>query len=111
MPKVSIIMPVFNGEKYICESIESIIGQTFADWEFIIVNECGSNQKTTEILHAYEKKDSRIKIIQNVERLRIAESLNVAIRNSSGEYIARMDSDDRAGNMRLQKQVDRKSVV
>lgn len=106
MPKVSIIMPVFNGEKYICESIESIIGQTFADWEFIIVNECGSNQKTTEILHAYEKKDSRIKIIQNVERLRIAESLNVAIRNSSGEYIARMDSDDRAGNMRLQKQVE-----
>lgn len=106
MPRVSIVMPVYNGEKFISESIDSVLDQTFTDWELIIVNEFGSNKETTEIIHRYEKKDSRIKVIQNEQRLRIAESLNVGMRNAAGEYIARMDSDDRAGKMRIQKQVE-----
>lgn len=106
MPKVSIIMPVYNGEKYIRESIDSIINQTYKDWEFIIVNEFGSNQKTSEILREYENRDSRIRIIQNTSRLRIAESLNVGIHNAKGEYLARMDSDDISGKYRLEKQVE-----
>lgn len=105
MPKVSIIMPVYNGEKYICESIESIIKQTFTDWELIIINEFGSNIKTTNILNKYEKRDSRIKVIQNAKRVRIAESLNIGIRFSGGEYIARMDSDDLSGEQRIEQQV------
>ena len=103
---MSIVMPVYNGEKFISESIDSVLDQTFTDWELIIVNEFGSNKETTEIIHRYEKKDSRIKVIQNEQRLRIAESLNVGMRNAAGEYIARMDSDDRAGKMRIQKQVE-----
>ena len=79
MPKVSIVMPVYNGEAYINEAIDSIIAQTFTDWEFIIVNEYGSNEAVTNILHDYEKKDSRIRVIQNETRLRIAESLNVGL--------------------------------
>ena len=72
MPKVSIVMPVYNGEAYINEAIDSIIAQTFTDWEFIIVNEYGSDEAVTSILHDYEKRDSRIHIIQNETRLRIA---------------------------------------
>ena len=105
MPKVSIVMPVYNGEAYINEAIDSIIAQTFTDWEFIIVNEYGSNEAVTSILHDYEKRDSRIHIIQNETRLRIAESLNVGLRAATGEYIARMDADDIAGKERLEIQV------
>ena len=101
MPKVSIVMPVFNGEAYIKEAIDSIIAQTFIDWEFIIVNEFGSNEAVTNIIHEYEKLDSRIRVIQNETRLRIAESLNVGLRAAKGEYIARMDADDIAGANRL----------
>ena len=106
MPKVSIVMPVYNGEAYINEAIDSIIAQTFTDWEFIIVNEYGSNEAVTSILHDYEKRDRRIRVIQNETRLRIAESLNVGLRAATGEYIARMDADDIAGVNRLQKQVE-----
>ena len=106
MPKVSVIMPVYNGEKYIRESIDSIIFQTLKDWELIIVNEYGSNCKTTNIIKEYVKKDSRIKIIQNDSKLGISESLNIGILNSNGEYIARMDSDDISGKNRLKRQVE-----
>lgn len=106
MPKVSVVMPVYNGEKYLREAIESIINQTFTDWEFIIVNEFGSNQEATDILTEYAAQDLRIRVIQNSERLGIAESLNVGLRASVGEYIARMDGDDISGPERLQKQVE-----
>ncbi len=105
MPKVSIVMPVYNGEAYIKEAIDSIIAQTFTDWEFIIVNEYGSNEVVTNILHDYEKQDSRIRVIQNETRLRIAESLNVGLRAANGEYIARMDADDISGKDRILNQV------
>lgn len=106
MPKVSVVMPVYNGEKYLREAIDSIINQTFTDWEFIIVNEYGSSQAATDILAEYAAMDPRIRVIQNKERLRIAESLNVGFRAAKGEYIARMDGDDISSPERLQKQVD-----
>ncbi len=105
MPKVSIVMPVYNGETYIREAIDSIIAQTFTDWEFIIVNEYGSNETVTNILQDYGNQDRRIYVIQNETRLRIAESLNVGLRAATGEYIARMDADDIAGKERLAIQV------
>lgn len=106
MPKVSVVMPVYNGEKYLREAIDSIINQTFTDWEFIIVNEFGSSQSATDILAEYAALDGRIKVIQNTARLRIAESLNVGLRTAQGEYIARMDADDISSPERLQRQVD-----
>lgn len=75
MPKVSVVMPVYNGEAYLGDAIQSIVDQTFKDWEFIIVNEFGSNEETVAILRDYAAHDTRIRIIQNKERLRIAESL------------------------------------
>ncbi len=106
MPKVSVIMPVLNGEKYLREALDSIIAQTFKDWEFVIINEFGSNAATTEILREYESKDLRLRVIQNQTSLGIAESLNVGIRASTGEYIARMDADDLSHPNRFQKQID-----
>lgn len=105
MPKVSIIMPVFNGENYIRESIESILAQTMMDWEFIIINEFGSNDVTTAILKEYQNMDKRIILVQNTERLGISASLNIGLDLAKGEYIARMDSDDISMPFRLEKQV------
>lgn len=105
MPKVSVVMPVYNGEAYLGDAIQSIVDQTFKDWEFIIVNEFGSNEETVAILRDYAAHDTRIRIIQNKERLRIAESLNVGLREAKGQYIARMDADDIAGPNRLSIQV------
>lgn len=105
MPKISIVMPVYNGEQYLREAIDSVIAQTFTDWEFIIVSEYGSNDAATVILNEYAKKDTRIQVIYNTERLRIAESLNVGLRAATGEYIARMDGDDICGEKRLERQL------
>lgn len=104
-PKVSIIMPVYNGDEYIQEAIDSIIAQTFTDWEFLIINEFGSNDRVTEILHEYEKQDSRIIVIQNKEKLGISASMNVGLDIANGEYIARMDSDDISASDRFEKQI------
>lgn len=106
MARVSVVMPVYNGEKYLREAIDSILAQTFTDWEFIIVNEFGSNAAATGILKEYAAKDARVRVLQNQTRLGIAESLNVGIRAGKGEYIARMDGDDISGPERLQKQVE-----
>lgn len=105
MPKVSVVMPVFNGEKYLAEAIETTLFQTFSDFEFIVVNEFGSNEKTTNILHHYAKKDNRMTIIQNNERVGLPKSLNIGIDAARGEYIARMDADDALFRDRFEKQV------
>ena len=105
MPRVSIVMPVYNGEEYLCEAIDSIIAQSFKDWEFIIINEYGSNEKTSEILYKYTSQDKRIKVIQNDTKLGISASLNIGLKNAKGEYIARMDSDDISLPQRIEKQV------
>ena len=103
--RVSIIMPVYNGEIYLSEAIDSILRQTFTDWEFIIINEFGSNEKATEILHKYAQKDNRIVIVQNIKRLGISASMNIGIDKAQGEYIARMDGDDISLPERIEKQV------
>lgn len=105
MKKVSIIMPVYNGKEFLSESIESILNQTYTNFEFIIVNEFGSNDGSSLIIQNYAKKDDRIIFIQNEKKEGIAESLNIAIREASGEYIARMDSDDISMPNRIYEQV------
>lgn len=106
MKRVSIVMPVYNGKQYISESIESILNQTYDNWELIVVNEFGSDDGSKEIIESYAKKDKRIKIIQNSQREGISESLNIGLRSATGEFIARMDSDDISGARRIEKQVE-----
>jgi len=98
-------MSVYNGEKYLREAIDSILNQTFGDFEFIIVND-GSTDKTEDILDEYAKKDSRIRIIKNEKNIGLTKSLNKVIRVAKGKYIARMDADDISLPERLRKQID-----
>lgn len=100
-PKVSVVMSVYNAEKYLEEAIDSILNQTFSDFEFIIIND-GSTDRTSEILKGYT--DPRL-IIVNQANMGLTRSLNKAINMVRGEYIARMDSDDISLPERLQMQV------
>lgn len=106
MPKISIIMPLYNSSEYLKESIESILNQTFSDWEFIIINEFGSDDGSREIVEQYAKVDKRFILLQNETRLGISESMNRGLAIAKGEYIARMDADDISLPQRFQKQLD-----
>jgi glycosyltransferase involved in cell wall biosynthesis len=99
---VSVILPVYNGEKTIGRAVNSILFQTYTDFEFIIVND-GSTDGTSEILSSYN--DKRIRILHQENRGLVA-SLNRGIKESKGKYIARMDADDVALPERLKKQVN-----
>ncbi|MEA4910593.1 putative glycosyltransferase EpsJ [bioreactor metagenome] len=91
-PKVSVIMPVYNGEKFLGEAIESVLNQTFKDFELIIVND-GSKDNSLNIIKEYGNKDNRIKIIDQINQ-GVSVARNIGIKKSSGEYIAFLDSDD-----------------
>lgn len=91
-PKVSIVLPTYNGEKYIRESIESIILQTYTEWELIIVNDC-STDKTDTIINEYIQKDKRIRTIYNIHNERLPNSLNIGFKQAKGEYLT-WTSDD-----------------
>ena len=96
-------MPVYNGEKYLSEAIESILNQTFKDFEFLIIND-GSTDSSREIILSYD--DYRIKLIENDNNIGLTKSLNKGIDIACGKYIARMDADDISMPERLEKQVD-----
>ncbi len=96
-------MPVYNGELYLDDAIDSILGQTFKNFEFIIIND-GSKDKTEEIILSY--KDDRICYLKNEINLQIVKSLNKSIRLSKGKYIARMDADDISLPNRIEKQIN-----
>lgn len=104
-PKLSVIMSVFNDEKYLPDAIESIIGQTFKDFEFIICNDC-SKDDSYKIISKYKKMDNRIKIINNDKNIGLAASLNKCLALAKGEYIARMDSDDISLPNRFKEEVN-----
>jgi len=105
MVLISVIMCVYNREKYLPEAIESILNQTFRDFEFIIVND-GTTDRSKEILDAFEKKDLRIKVIDNPENLGIGKSISKGLEYCKGEYILIMDSDDISLPERFQRQFD-----
>ena len=104
-PKISLLMSVYNGEDYLAEAIDSVLNQTFNDWELVIINDC-SNDSTADILNNYTALDSRIKVFTNEVNLRLPSSLNRALSLAEGKYIARMDADDICLPDRLQKQYD-----
>lgn len=100
--KVTILMGVYNGEKYLQPSMESMLAQSFSDFEFLIIND-GSTDRSKEIIQGYT--DSRIRYIENEQNLGLSATLNKGIELADGEYIARMDCDDISLPQRLEKQV------
>lgn len=102
--KLSVVMPVYNGEKYLREAVESVLNQSFSDFEFIIIND-GSTDDSSRILHEYQRADQRIRLIER-ENKGLIYSLNEGIRESSSELIARMDADDICYPDRFKLQID-----
>lgn len=92
MPEISIVLPVYNGERYLRQSVESVISQTFADWELIIVDDC-STDLTPVIAEEYSAKDNRIRVIHNSLNQKLPNSLNIGFDNSSGRFLT-WTSDD-----------------
>jgi glycosyltransferase involved in cell wall biosynthesis len=101
-PRISVLMAVYNGEKYLKEAIDSVLNQTFADFEFIIVND-GSTDSSQKIIKSYS--DPRIRLIDNEKNLGLMKSLNKGIKLANGEFIARMDGDDICFSERFEKQL------
>lgn len=103
MVKISVIMSTKDTpERYLCESIESILNQSLSNFEFLIMNDGGKNDK--KIIEKY--KDDRIKIFNNEKSIGLTKSLNILLKKSTGKYIARMDSDDICEKDRLKIQFD-----
>ena len=102
-PFISVLLPAFNAEKFLKESIDSILCQTYSNFELIIIND-GSIDNTQAIIDAYD--DSRIKCITNSQNKGLIDSLNEGILSCTGIYIIRMDADDIAFKHRIQTQVE-----
>jgi len=98
-------MAVHNGEKYVSNAIESILNQTFNNFEFIIIDDM-SDDKSREIIRDYCKKDSRIKLFINKKNLGLTKSLNIGISMAKGDFIVRQDDDDVSLPQRLKKQIN-----
>jgi hypothetical protein len=97
-------MPVYNAERYLAEAIESILSQTFADFEFIIVDD-GSTDKSAKILHGYERRDPRVRILSR-PNTGIVGALNDGLALARAQLVARMDADDVSSAERFAKQCD-----
>jgi glycosyltransferase involved in cell wall biosynthesis len=103
MPTVTVLMSVYNGERWLSESIQSILNQTFSDFEFIIVND-GSTDRSLKIINHHAEKSSHIRVYDK-PNTGLADSLNFGIENARGEWIARIDADDLCMPKRLEKQI------
>ena len=103
LPLVSVLMPVYNCESFIREAIQSVLNQTFTDFELLIIDDC-STDATLQILKSY--LDSRIQLIEKEKNTGYTDSLNYGISIAKGKYIARMDGDDISLPRRFQKQFD-----
>ncbi len=102
-PKVSVIMPVFNASTYLGEAIQSILNQTFTDFEFIILND-GSTDQSEQVILSFA--DKRIRYVKNDRNSGVIFTLNKGIDMAQGEWIARMDGDDISDSRRFEKQLE-----
>ena len=105
MSLVSIIVPAYNSERFIAETIMSVRNQTYQSWEMIIVDDC-STDRTQEIVLAFQKDDPRIKYFRNETNKGSAVSRNIALQNAEGKWIAFLDSDDIWHPKKLEKQIE-----
>lgn len=102
-PKISVLMSVYNGAKYLKESIGSILGQTFPDFELIIIDD-GSTDHSLKMIKGFAQRDSRIRVMINPQNLGLTRALNRGLKEARGEYVARQDADDLSLPTRLATQ-------
>src|SRR3989338_5377469 len=103
VPKVTVLMTVYNGERYLRECMDSVLNQTFKDFEFLIIDDCSADG-SKGIVKSY--RDDRIQLIENEKNLNQVRSLNIFLEDACGIYVARMDQDDIMASDRLRRQVD-----
>lgn len=101
----SVIIPAYNCEAYLGEAIDSILAQTFTNFELILIDD-NSTDKTWPLMGTYREKDNRIIILRNQTNLGIARSRNLGIKNAAGKYIVTFDADDWAYPERIEKQIE-----
>ena len=101
---VSIIVPVYNAERFLEETINTVLDQTYTNWELILVNDC-STDNSLKIINKYVKKDKRIKLHNNETNSRAAISRNNGIADSNGRYLCFLDADDKWDKEKLEKQI------
>ncbi len=102
-PKITVLLSVYNSAKYLAEAMESILSQTFSEFEFLIIDDA-STDETEDIIHSY--RDPRIRLLRNKSNIGLNRSLNIGLKEASGEYVARMDADDISEPKRLELQWD-----
>lgn len=102
--KISIIVPMYNAEKFIGKTIESVLAQTYQNWEMLIMNDV-STDNSLAIVSMYAKKDERIKIVNTEKNVGVVKGRNFLIDLASGKYIAFLDADDYWHNEKLEKQI------
>ena len=102
-PSISVILTVYNAEKYVSKSILSILNQTYTDFELLIIND-GSTDSSKDIIGGFQ--DKRIKYIENSNNQGLIKTLNKGLYFAKGEFIARMDADDLCKECRFEKQID-----
>ena len=105
MPLLTVLMPVYNADKFLDESINSILSQTYSDFEMLILDDA-STDNSLKIIKAYAKEDKRIKFLVNQKNWGEAKCRNILLKNSKTEFIAWMDADDISLPVRLQTQID-----
>ena len=103
-PKVTVLMTVYNGEKYLREAVDSVLGQTLSEFELVVVDDC-STDASAEILRCYQ--DPRLRVVRNDENVGCYESANIGLRLARARYVARLDSDDISMPNRLEQQYAR----
>lgn len=104
-PKISVLMSAYNAEKYVGDAIESILNQTYTNFEFIIVDD-KSTDNTLNIIKQFSAKDKRIRIISLKKNLGPSLAANIGLKEIKGQYLVRMDADDISDAHRLEKQID-----
>ncbi|MGO9953181.1 MAG: glycosyltransferase family 2 protein, partial [Dissulfurispiraceae bacterium] len=104
MPEISVLMSCYNASKYLAEAIESILNQTFDNFEFIAIDD-GSRDNTSDILKDYARADSRIILLEK-ENTGLTNSLNIGLKTARGKWIARMDADDVSLPNRFEDQLE-----
>ena len=101
-PKVTVLMPIYNGTSYMREAIESVLAQTYTEFEFLIIDDA-STDESVSVIESY--KDERIRLVKNESNIGQVRTLNKGLRLARGAYIARLDQDDSSLPIRLEKQV------
>lgn len=104
-PLVSVLVPVYNVETYLLESLESIAKQTYKNLEVIVIDD-GSSDKTFQLAKYFSKRDARFKVYRNEKNMRIVETLNKGLQLAKGNFIARCDGDDIMDHQRIQRQYE-----